>query len=419
MFHRRYGGQGFVTVTFHGNGGLTSSSEASVEMQVKKGSEWRDVSKPEFFQLNTAKRQNGFVLVQGDDNTFIDGTYVVNTDMNVWASYTVVELGVITYAGEVMSVSEWINKYGENCYKTGVYGSPEIIEEMREHLIEIMYFKHSDTEAFGLMAGRIVNGRYEGGLRRHNLRIGGYDLDISQYGGSSIDGRSMQYPQVAPLKFPGLFNPMDFDNTQNFGIPTSAIAEIMSVRSGKADTNVLYNNILDSLIDPNCPYLDNIMAWSAGSTIPAGSFYLPSPYQMSIISQNRLRIVEQIINPLEQWMFSGIHTLGYSYLPIPYTTGGAGFDEFGSLFRGERSEQFNVYPTSYQVIIGQYRSNYPLPGYSPYNASCSQITYHIIKDEILVATMGGVWGGNGFGYFSRHDESHRDMFSICDVEHLF
>jgi hypothetical protein len=153
---RQFFGKGIAYVTFYGNGGVTATGDVTVVIPVARGAEWRYVAVPDFF--NGIKERSGFTVVRDDDNTLVESDYTVTSDMVVYASYTAIEVGVVTRAGKVYSATNWGNKFGRK-------GSPDALYRFDENgeasgllgflddydagnLIEFVFFK-AGAKAFG------------------------------------------------------------------------------------------------------------------------------------------------------------------------------------------------------------------------------------------------------------------------------
>ena len=361
-------------VTFYGNGGMTSGNEGVVSLPVKKGTLWRDVLKPEFL-VSGFKKQNGYTFVQGNDNTVVDSSYVVKSDVSVWASYTVVEFGIITQAGEIMTAYEWIEKYGKTdgtgCYEVDIFGNPIATREgMRDNLIRFCYFKLGDV-AFAIDEGYMLsptgsNPGYlieEGVLTISRYQMGAGNIDLTQYGfGLPVVNASAAdpfYPGNNAYSFPFLWDPPQVVIP---GIPQSAIDDIESREiDAKACCAKLYDLTHGT---PNAsPVLEECMQWSIPGLIPAGSYYIPSHQQAKIIFENRQRIIDNILKPLWDWSDNFLWTihynLSYGYAPFDYSRS-YGFGHFPFYDESEAYDPTNwtrTLPCMYPIIRGYVRTS--------------------------------------------------------------
>ena len=189
--HRRFGSVPYITVTFNGNGGVTAGNEAVVVVKVKKGSLWSGVAKPEFFQSGTVKRQNGFTLVAGDDNTAIDPAFRLLDDISAYASFTVIEIGVITFNGEVYSGQQWADKFAHR-------NSPDL-------LLNLEFIAKEYASGFG-------NRNYKEGVDLNNL----IEFIYFKTGEKAFAVRTMIYDQGAEMCVGGSFLPQVTGHYTNY-----------------------------------------------------------------------------------------------------------------------------------------------------------------------------------------------------------
>ena len=311
MIHRRFGNS-VVTVTFYGNGGMTAGSEDTVVMKVKKGTRWMDVVKPEFFIPPSIKQQNGYTFIQGDDSTGVDSSFVVLADMVVWASYTLVEIGVVTYAGEVMKTQEWIEKYGTqtspdfNYYKN--YNNYWFVRDFN-NLILGCFFKSGDS-AFILPACYEFGDSMFGFIRRNSGifstnstidNFGGSDIDMSVHGFDHIDCTKISGTSI----FPYLWNPPQFTEP---GVPQSIINGLrLRDIDAKAYWSKLYEltrNHTDANGISGSPLLEYVRTWEIPSFASPGDFYIPSWRECSIIFDNEERMFRSVGDLLTNWQLN-------------------------------------------------------------------------------------------------------------------
>jgi hypothetical protein len=259
---RQFFGKGVAYITFHGAGGQTATGDVTVIIPVLKGTVWMHVVKPEFMIPGTAKQQNGFTSVQGDDNTLIESGYAVSGDMTVYASYTVIETGVITHKGEILSPQRWIDKYADSVGVIDQYGVHRIIDGMQENLIEFFYFK-DDDRAYALMS-TYFDGK--------DLRLGVSVDALWQYNVDIIAaGANIPHYRRSPVSQP-------------------VTDEIMSISDGVRITDEIYNAAIAS---GGSDCIEHIRSWqSAGSIIPQGGFYLMSPAEVVILCRNIQKLTD-------------------------------------------------------------------------------------------------------------------------------
>lgn len=395
-----FGGKRTVHITFHGNGGETSTGDITVVIPVLVGTLWINVPVPHFIQHGAAKQQSGFTSVQNDDNTLIVSDYIVTGDMEVWASYTVVETGFITAAGEVISADNWITKYGNNCYDPiGKY----IIESMRDNLIMAAYFRSSDGD-FGIFPHINRSAMDTIDCRMLQDQIGGGDLDMSVYGIPSEDSRFVkEVPYYEPKKFPFLFIPPDWETRD---VPQQAIDRMLSYSNG-IDITERYYQACQGYTDNNgitgSPGLEILRSISIGNVIPAGKCYVPTFSQIKTIATNINKLEAEIIK-LDAWNTSfGVPAYWYSYYPASGSYSGIGFTWV------IQSYSANIDMSSLiQCISGTYDENgnvlttdYRFGAYNP------------MFDQIYASGV-----GSGVAISARFNNYTRIPF-VFDASHLF
>lgn len=301
---RQFFGQGTVQVTFHGNGGQTAASDVVVVMMVKKGTIWSNIAKPYFLQSGTAKQQNGFTFIQGDDNTVVSSDFVVNTDVTVFASYTVIEIGFITHNGEILSAGRWVEKYGHNIFEPAQnsYGI-QLIESHRGDLIEFMYFKISHDRAYAISTNYTdINGVERGSL----YNFDSYTTTDTTWGGAGLNMKAvMEGVGYTPFLVdsrahyqsyanPFLVEPPNFSNQT---VPPVLIDKIMNWDDAKA-TCVAWRESLEGITDTQghvgSPFFNKLYNMESGNIIGKGSFYVPSIPEINILLQKKNEILQQI-----------------------------------------------------------------------------------------------------------------------------
>ena len=308
---------GMATITFHGNGGLTAAGDAVVMMQVSVGSVWSKIQKPSFSLIGQPREQNGFTTIQNDDTTVVGSDYVVTGDMVVYASYTVVEMGVVTYAGEIMSVGGWINKYGVNLYEK-MESSPlpaerwAMIPGQRENLISFLYIKASDSKSYAIpFAQELGNARIgpsqQGNSGADMYALGGYGMDISADVPFSVNSQFV-YGDSLPVenrRYPGLHIPPYWGNVNNTprGIPQDMI-DLINNYDGGLESTITRREALRGAVDSQgaagSPYLESFLQMPTTPVIDPAKMYLMSPFELSIALPNYLQI-HAIVDELEQW----------------------------------------------------------------------------------------------------------------------
>jgi hypothetical protein len=314
-----------VTITFYGNGGLTASNEDIVTETVPAGTVWGHMIKPKFVLSGTAKQQNGFTLSQGDDDTLVESDLVITRNIIVYASYSVVEIGVITHAGEVMSVQSWINTYGQvsdevptGCYvkMEPVYGGYriDVPDERKKNLVRYMYTKASATNAMAVsVTFTDTNGVNFGdsslslggeGLLTELLNIPGFyvpdSTEVRDY-----YNYNQQWWNIYPLTWePPLTFPVDY-NVSPKGFPPDAYSKYFTEQYGDGETmtDIFYNIVKDYTSSngiTGSPGIDIIRGWP----LPPGvthKFHVASVYELSVFKSSHARLMNEIINPLMAW----------------------------------------------------------------------------------------------------------------------
>ncbi|MDR2147708.1 MAG: hypothetical protein LBE91_14740 [Tannerella sp.] len=310
---RQFLGIKMVTVTFNGNGGVLQSGDEQVK--VPQGTLWKNVPKPVYSIGGGATKQGGFTLVQNDDNTVIADTDAVVSDMTVFASFTVVEIGVITHLGEILSAQGWIDKYGDSMFTwTGSYWIQNSAVS-RDNLIEFIYFKLSDTKAFALMSdANILYFRDQAG-KGGNIGPGG--TDWWQYMNSYNGFDAPRFDDTAPVNGDGTVipatefaHPLSYDPPYPFTENTKPLntAKLECLRNydeGKKWFDTM-RGALAGVTGANnttgTPVLDAIASFTNGMQIMPGDFRLASPYELSIIcSDSSKQKVRNLLNTLTDW----------------------------------------------------------------------------------------------------------------------
>ena len=319
---RQFFGGGTVIITFHGNGGLTTGGLDVVELVVRVGTVWKDISAPSFFIASRPFAQNGFAKIQGDDNTVIEPDFVVTGDMIVYASFTVVEVGIITFAGEIMSAKGWIDKYGDDLYELSTvnpypqsYTSLKIKDGQEENLVSYIYYKITPDIAFAVPFTQYIDGKRLGvQLLGQNAQIsgdaalGGYGIDITDSVPLNVNMRYLYYDlgeSVENRRYPGMHIPEHWDDMLNTppGIPQYMADLINNFNDGYGVT-VARREALRGVTDTQgvvgSPFLESLLRIPATDIIDPALLYMASPYESIEMLKNHAKIAE-IINELEQW----------------------------------------------------------------------------------------------------------------------
>ena len=426
MFHRRYGGVGYVTVTFYGNGGETVAGLSTVTIKVRKGTLWSAVLKPEFYQPFSVKRQNGFTFVAGDDGTVISSAYAVKTDISVYASYTVVETGIITRKGEIMSVEEWIVKYGENIFEPCTFMGYEqyviLKESHRDDMIEFIYLNTSEKAIAVSHNYDDENGFHHGisiGIYNGHTSVGGAGQDMIRlienvgYSPYFVDARGngqfLDYPNPVNLAY--IFDKIkNFDDTKNYCNAWRLALE----------------GITDNNGETGAPYFD--MLYNIESeVIPKGSFYAASIKEIKLIIENKSRIlgiIEQLeafdnIVPRFHYIHEGeIYRLGY-YSTYHRKGGGNPVDlnSFLSLkqYYNISNSIFTLIPIL--VLTGSLQGGGHVPG-DDYTHRV--LGYYHPTDTIAGQTSAGTPLVRAFEtWYTPSNIGMRTFFQVADVSYLF
>ncbi len=359
---RQFFGIGMVTITYHGFGGETAAGDVVVTETVPKGSLWLHIPKPEFVISGSAKKQSGYTLLEGDDTTLIPSDYVVTSDMQVFASYTAIEVGIITKNGEIMSVEGWISKYGMTLF---VYNEPAddyiIIPELKDNLIIGIYFKVSDDFCPCIIPQTRVGNQLIGVSIGSSLPLGGSDIDLSLYGGLSENAREVQDGAGRHLKImPYLHTPPDW-STQ--GIPEESFDRIRNQESGKSltvlhrDACIGHTDTFGTVGSPGCEFVLNL-SWLPA--IRKGDVYFASANELRIISNN-IGKAKSINDKLHEWRdsISGDFFIDDELVQLPYIYSDnyksghlmTGFDQYIKAMEGSPTYGNTV---MYQVISGRY-----------------------------------------------------------------
>ena len=402
--------QRLFTITFHGNGGETEVGEIITTIEVPSGTVWRDIDKPSFAKPGTASTHSGFGL-SPTATAAIAPDFVVNEDIDAYALYDVVEVGVITAAGEVMSADGWIEKYGAPYWSSTSLGA--VFSGNKENQVHFIYFKISEAEKFALS----VRYRRDDGSQVDSIgafaAIGCEDRDMSPYGVRVYDSqRASQH--ASPWLYPKLHKPTEWDyaNPANLGAPQSVIDEIMSIKSGKVDS---YNFLAaaagytSSSGVIGSPLLEEVSSWRAGDIISENSFYIASPYQVDVIFKNKQKILD-IIDTLSEWSDSIAHHPFHVYYAYWADDPGhaRAFADLRSVFVSP------IYPVCGIIRAaseGMYDADTRLlvPGRNTYYVS---VAYDI--------AAGGIRTTYDFpGFISGIATEDHMHCALCDVNHLF
>lgn len=282
---RQFFGKGVAYITFHGAGGQTATGDVTVIIPVLKGTVWMHVIKPEFMIPATAKSQSGFVFIQGEDDTAVDSDFVVNQDMEVFASYTVVESGIITFNGEVMSANGWIKKYGYGGTDSAYEGNDAayLNHNRRGDLIAFLYGKFGNKayafpcewSASGYTAMTWGGRRMSGGLQ-----------NTTGWPSYPLTGKHVELK----YSYGGWWESDNYDEVDNWFDGKVFTAEIYAKLNNVNDDN----GITGSPLIDECVY-----QLSAGDTFPAGSFFIASVAEVRMLFDNLQKsIKEKIFDPL-------------------------------------------------------------------------------------------------------------------------
>jgi len=352
-----------VSVTFDGNGGLTADGQPSVTIEVAAGTLWKDIQKPNFFQPGTAKLENGFTHVQGNDDTLIDSEFAVDVDIIVYASYTVVELGVITKNGEVLSVDRWIEKYGLNLFTYNeLLNHYTMIPELKGNLIIAIYFKVSDTFCPAIFPMVYIGENLISSTV--SLPFGGSDIDISLYGGLSENAREVQNNAGQRLKImPYLHTPPNWTKP---GIPDESYNRIRSQQSGR-DMTILCRDAFSGHTDTygtvGSPACEFILGLESLPAIRKEDAYFASANELKILIDH-IGKASGINDKLHAWRdaFTGYFFIDGENVTLPYVYSDnyesvhlmRGFDHTIEVF-GKSPAYGNAVP--YQIINGRYNQD--------------------------------------------------------------
>jgi hypothetical protein len=288
-------------VTFHGNGGMTDNGEQLVTLRIPAGTRWNNINKPSFSLTSLLRPQNGFTAVQGDDDTLIDSGYIVYQDIDVYASYTAVEFGVVTQDGEILSFLSWVDKYG-NHYRAGDLYDPIYVEADKAHLIRFVYFKEGDiAKMVLLLPDKSLTGVYANantiGMRGLDIQ----ELSVQKNTNLPIIFAKQTYP-LYPRNFfdPDTWNdnpPEIFYSIDQYVYPDKIKNNILQDYNGKETFYKLLQTVqgeTDSGGTVGSPFLESIAGFSIPGLIAQGDFYLPSPSQFAIIKSNMNRFINII-----------------------------------------------------------------------------------------------------------------------------
>jgi hypothetical protein len=403
-----------VKITFYGNGRSTPSGEDVVVVMATVGATWESISKPKFL-LAAARQQGGFTIVQNDDDTAIESDCVITNDMIVYASYTVIEVGVITHAGEVLSVAKWISKYGLNCYESqgsGMNFRWILKESMRGNLVEFIYFKANDEKAFALASEYMHT---DG-----NLQTSSWDDHFCEISlnlrpiWSGVDARFVNYvydsenhADYSEMIFPFMHNPPDYTSK---GMPQEAIDYLFGLMDGKAYCEAFYNATVEA--GSVSPVLKKIREWNVGELVPEGSFYVASPGEMYMIAVNRQKFLDAY-SALEQWSHElkppadeQYSVLGYAYWEVENP------NNFG--FRNHHyklSETQSGSSSIYQCPV------YAATGKLAYGATATDAVYTLFRFDLPTQGLSYYYGKPLISAGNVYSQANK--FIIADVSHLF
>lgn len=314
-----------LTITFEGNGGRTVDGETVVTVEVQSGTEWKDIPFPEFLQQGTAKKQNGFTTIMNDDSSIVMSDFVVTDNMVVYASYTVIEIGFITAGGEILSAETWVSKYGDLMYNNAY--PYNLVEAQRENLIAGAYFR-APGQDFGLFphvnlgADGVIDCRATQGV------IGANNMDMSLFGIPSEDSRFIDENAYVDRKFPRLFIPPDWDIHNNRGVPQEAVDRMLSYTDGRGYSEKYYQasrGYTDDFGITGSPALEEIRKIGIGTTVPAGRCYVPSFFEIDVITKNIGNLQRELLK-LDTWAASkSLPAYSYTWYPVTGEYSGVGF----------------------------------------------------------------------------------------------
>ena len=305
-----------VRVTFYGNGGVTDNGKSTVTIKVTEGTLWGEIAKPEFHVVGKAKEHTGFTFGQEDDNTLVAPDFIIDCDLKVYASYSVLEIGFITRNGEILSADKWLSKYGATIFEPIVSGASfpvQLIDSHRGDLIEFMFFKTSDDKAYAFSAEFVDENGFNRGMDWTSLKSwGGNGLDMKSlmegvgYSPFLVDSR--YYDSKSTKICPFLVDPPNFSNQI---VPQYLIDSIMEFDDTKNLCRA-FRDSLQGIMDINgnfgSPLFDALYKMECGTIIPKGSFYISSIPQTKMIFECAAKIIPEITK-LEEFC----NTKGYFY----------------------------------------------------------------------------------------------------------
>ncbi|MDR1116207.1 MAG: hypothetical protein LBL33_08715 [Tannerella sp.] len=342
MRRRLPGIRKMIKITFRGNGGVTSEGKDTVTETVFAGTTWKNVLKPDFLLSAVTKQQNGFTSVQGDDDTLIGPDYVITGDMTVYASYTVVETGIITHAGEVMSVQRWIDKYGKvtdeaptGCFviqgpdQSGTGYKIDVPAERRQNLVRYFYIKTSNDKAFAYSVGfKNEDNAYIGagddsmpyglggdGLLDEFLGVPGFYIPESTEIRDLYNYSNIRWGVYPEMFRPSLSYPVDYDSAPK-EFPSDGFSRMFLEENGDGEAMTeIYRNIVVNA-GGSSPAIDFIRTWPLPPSVTR-KFYVPTIYDMRIYEDNIQKIYDHIISPLEEWSddFASVYTFRENVSP--------------------------------------------------------------------------------------------------------
>jgi uncharacterized repeat protein (TIGR02543 family) len=294
-----------VTVTFNGNGGVLQSGQEQVT--VPYGTLWIDVAKPSYKRPQLASQQGGFTYIKDDDSTLVNDTDILTADITVYASFTVIEIGVITHDGEILSAQGWIEKYGVNLYSIYDSGSGNLRvffknddDSLKDHLVEYIYFKDGDF-AFGIACDHLDDGS------SRNMLSGGTDFfnmqQVLTSPDSVLNGKAYQISAFINQQgigiggynsgiYPRMLDPMmTFADALQFtqtGVNEAAVEAILNNKNGKQLT-------AEIIAVGQSTELTGMQTWAIDTpALQNEKFYVGTPYEYSILSKNLPRLWDLI-----------------------------------------------------------------------------------------------------------------------------
>jgi len=309
-------------------------------------------------------------------------------DVSVYASYTVVEVGVVTHAGEVYSAAQWAAKFADvnspdTLYDSSALDSSQCYKSSfdRGNLIEFVYFKVSDERTFA-------------------IRCSYTDLNNALIGSAHFQSQNLLLMPNAANYQNSLADIVYFADGVNFDagkIPSSYFN--YSVGITPADLNVLvdekygdgelYTQILEDKL-ASMGHTSDLIANLRLQADPFGlgkTMYLASLYEILIVIQN----ADKFLSVFDT--INDVFVANWIWANIAYTKILCGY--FAAPVRDSYDVSFS---TIHEVVYGFSQTTTPQSLYASnlqYRYETSQRMYEAMRycqvSGVEYVDRGGIW----------------------------